>query len=311
MTTATCPACGGRLAPWLSAPAAEPGLGDIALLRCVACGTAVTDAPASAELYEAGAYNPGRPRGAGLAAPLLRAFDAQRLRFLRGAGVAPGAVVVDAGAGRGRFVAHARDAGYDARGVEPSARGVAGAAETYGVALERAGLEDAAVAPGSVDAVTLWHVLEHLDDVPGALATVARWLRPGGVLLVGVPNLGSWQARVGGARWYHLDLPRHRVHFTVDGLTRALARAGFEVVATHHVLAEHNPFGMWQSAVNRATRRPSYLFHLLKRNAPWRSRDLVVTLAALPLVPVAVVAELVVGLARRGGTVAVVARRRG
>jgi SAM-dependent methyltransferase len=307
-----CPACGGALRPWITAPAAEPGIGDVPLARCESCGTAVTAAPApvdAAALYEAGAYNPGPPRGSGLAAPLLRAFDAQRLGFVTAS--SPGAVLVDVGAGRGRFVAHARGAGLDARGIEPSARGVAGALQSHGVELQRATIEEAEVVPGSVDAVTLWHVLEHLDDPGGALEILRGWLRPGGVLLVGVPNLGSWQARLGGARWFHLDLPRHRTHFTVRGLRSILERSGYEVLAVHHVLAEHNPFGMWQSAVNRATSRPSYLFHLLKRNAPLRSRDLLVTLLALPLVPVAVVAELVAGLAGRGGTVAVLARRRG
>jgi SAM-dependent methyltransferase len=305
--TDACPACGGPLQAGRSAPAAEPGFGEVALLRCTTCGTAVTDAPAAAELYESGDYAPGPPRGARAAAPLLRAFDAQRLRFARELAPPP-ARLLDVGAGRGRFVAHARARGYDADGIEPSARGVTGARDSYGVALTRAGIDDAQIGPGSVDVVTLWHVLEHLDDPGGALARIHGWLRPGGGLVVGVPNLGSLQARVGGARWFHLDLPRHRTHFTVAGLRAALAGAGFEVVAVHHALAEHNAFGLWQSAVSRATARPSYLFHLLKRNAPWRSRDLAITLLALPLVPVAIVAEVLAGLARRGGTVAVTAR---
>ncbi len=304
---APCPACGGVLQPWRFAPAAEPGLGEIALLRCDACGSAVTDASATPELYESGDYAPGRPRGAGVAAPLLRAFDAQRLRFVRKAVPAP-ARLLDAGAGRGRFVAFAGARGYEAAGFEPSRRGVGGALETYGIGLQQAGIDDADVETGSLDAITLWHVLEHLDDPADALRRIHGWLRPGGALVVGVPNLGSLQARVGGTRWFHLDLPRHRTHFTVDGLRAALTAAGFEVVAVHHVLAEHNPFGMWQSAVSRITTRPSYLFHLLKRNAPWRSRDLVITLLALPLLPLAVLAELLAGLARRGGTVAVTAR---
>jgi SAM-dependent methyltransferase len=314
----TCPACGAAaLEPWRDAPAAEPGLARVALRRCAACGTAVTDAPAPAQdLHEEGAYRAGAPRLSRAAAPLLRAFDRRRLRLLGAvtpltAGFAGGAPrLLDAGAGRGRFVAAARDAGYDAAGIEPSARGVDGARETYGVALERAGIEDAAVGHASLDAVSLWHVLEHLDDPGAALDRVSSWLRPGGTLLVGVPNLASLQARVGGARWYHLDLPRHRTHFTPGGLRALLASHGFEVVAEHHVLAEHNPFGMWQSLVSRATRRPSYLYNLLKRNAPLRSPDLVVTVLALPLAPLAAVAELLAGLARRGGTVAVIAIRR-
>lgn len=305
-----CPACGAlALAPWRSAPAAEPGLPLVALRRCAACGTAVTD-PAihEPEAHETGDYRPGRPRGAGPAAPLLRAFDRRRLALLR-PGVPPPARLVDAGAGRGRFVAAARAAGYDARGVEPSDRGVAAARDVYGVVLDRAGIEDAPIGAGGADAVTLWHVLEHVEDPGAALRTLRGWLAPGGALLVGVPDLGSWQARVAGDRWYHLDLPRHRTHFTTAGLHALLAREGFAVERTTHVLLEHNPFGMWQAVVSHATRRPSYLYHLLKRNAPARSADLAVTLAALPLAPACAALELVAGLCRAGGTVAVLARR--
>jgi SAM-dependent methyltransferase len=269
----------------------------------------VTDAPAPADGHDTGAYAESRPRLSGAASPVLAMFDRTRLKLVR-ALVAPGARLLDVGAGRGRFVAAAAAAGYDAEGLEPSERGLNAARRDYGVGLQRATVETAEVAPGSLDVVTLWHVLEHVEDPAAALATVAGWLRPGGALVLGVPNLASWQARVGGARWFHLDLPRHRTHFTPAGLTALLSASGFEVVSVRHALAEHNPFGMWQSAVNRVTRTPSYLFNLLKRNAPAASPDLAITLAALPLLPVAAVAELAAAAARRGGTVAVSARRR-
>jgi SAM-dependent methyltransferase len=305
-----CPACGERaLAPWCTVPASDPAFpGDYELARCASCDSAVTLAATPPETLEAGAYGGGAPRGSRLAAPLLRAFDRQRLTFLARAGGRPPGRLLDIGAGRGRFVAQARAAGWDADGIEPSLRGVAGA-RAQGIELQQAGIEHAAVPPGSLQAATLWHVLEHLDDPGAALARIAGWLAPGGLLVVGVPNLASVQARAGGARWYHLDVPRHRTHFTVRGLHALLRRHGLEPVATHHVLAEHNPFGLWVSVVSRATRTPSWLYHALKRNAPLRSRDALVTAAALPLVPVAAVAELAFGLAGRGGTVAVVARR--
>jgi hypothetical protein len=127
--------------------------------------------------------------------------------------------------------------------------------------------------------------------------------------LLGVPNLASLQAHVGGARWYHLDLPRHRTHFTARGVAALLVTSGFEVAATTHVLLEHNPFGLWQSALSRVTPTQSWLYHALKRNAPVRAGDLVPTLLGLALVPLALVVELAAGLARRGGTVAMLARR--
>ena len=232
---------------------------------------------------------------------MLGLFDRQRLSLVRLL-AAPGSRLLDAGAGRGRFVAAARAAGYDAVGIEPHAPANAG--------VRSASIEDAEIAPASLDVVTLWHVLEHLEDPAPALARIRTWLAPGGGLLVGVPNLQSLQARLGGERWYHLDVPRHRVHFTPAGLDALLGSHGFEVIGTRHVLLEHNPFGMWQSLVSRFTRNPSYVYNALKRNALLASSDLLVSALALPLAPVAALAELGAGLAGRGGTVAVLARRR-
>jgi len=300
-----CPACDGPLRAWRRARDHEPAArATHLLLRCPACGSAVTAGPlpAFAAVHEAGAYAPGVPRGAAAAAPLLRAFDRRRLGLLERLESPPGPLL-DIGAGRGRFVALARAAGWDARGIEPSGRSAA-------AHVEAVALEAADVAPGSLGAGTLWHVLEHLADPGAALERVRGWLRPGGALLVGVPNLDSLQARLGGARWYHLDLPRHRTHFSARGIETLLSRTGFEVVRTEHVLLEHNPFGLWQSVVNQATPTPSWLFHALKRNAPLRAADALPTVAALPLVPVALAVEALAGGARRGGTVAVLARRR-
>ncbi|WP_205695761.1 class I SAM-dependent methyltransferase [Conexibacter sp. SYSU D00693] len=307
-----CPACGGPLVPWRTVPSSDPSApGPVALQRCGTCGTAVTTTPLpEQDLHETGAYSEDAPRGSRLAAPLLARFDRERLGLLARA-VPPPARLVDAGAGRGRFAAAARAAGYDAHGIEPSRRGVDAALTHYGVLLERAGVEEATVAPGSADAVSLWHVLEHVDDPRAALRAIRGWLRPGGVLLVGVPDLASVQARIGGARWYHLDVPRHRTHFTTTGLRMLLRAEGFAVEAEAHWMLEHGPFGLWQSAVNRLTSTPSYLYNLLKRNAPFRVWDVAVTLAALPLVPVALVAEWLAGRSGRGGTVAMLARRAG
>jgi SAM-dependent methyltransferase len=287
-----CPACGGSLAPWLRA-------GEFALWRCAVCRSAVTVGPAAPpSAYETAP----RPRLSRLARPVLARFDRARLALLG----PPRGTLLDIGAGRGRFVASARAAGWSAEGVEPSARGVQAARAAYGVVLERAPL---AGVSGTYDAISLWHVLEHLDDPDAAVAHVAALLADGGVLVVGVPNLASVQARIGGVRWFHLDLPRHRTHFTPAGLRMLLVRHGLAVEHEHHVLLEHNPFGLWQSVVNRFTATPSWLFNALKRDAPLASWDALITLALLPLAPFCVVAEWLFGRTGRGGTIAVRARR--
>ncbi len=307
---APCPACGGELAPWRFIPVAEPELGDVRyrLDRCARCGSAVTVGSAPSQAHETGAYQPGDPRLYRLALPLLRAFDRQRLALLR-ALAPPPARLLDAGAGRGRFLAAARAAGYDAFGIEPSARG-AQAAALLGAPVEQVTIEDAVIDDGSLDVVSLWHVLEHIERPRAALERLARWLRPDGGLLVGVPKLASLQARLGRERWYHYDVPRHRTHFTVRGLMSLLAASGFTVIGTRQLLLEHNLFGMWESLMNRVTSNPSYLYNVLKRNAPVRSADLPISAVGLIGAPVAAFAEVLAGVSGHGGTVAILARRR-
>jgi SAM-dependent methyltransferase len=303
---AACPACGGTLGAGVAVLSSEPALieENYYLRRCGSCGSAVTVGAAPPELYESGAYQPRRPRLHRAALPLLRMFDRHRLSMI-GQLAAPPARLLDVGAGRGRFVASARGAGYHAIGIEPNSP------QDSGSPVQRESIEQAEFAAGEFDVVVMWHVLEHLERPGEGLERVGRWLRPGGALLVGVPNFVSLQARIGAGWWFHLDVPRHRVHFTPDGLDELLRRHGFSVVRSRHLLIEHNQFGMWQTLVNRATSHPSYLYNLLKHNAPVRSVDLAVSVAALSLAPVAGVLELAAGVAGRGGTISVLAQREG
>jgi len=75
------------------------------------------------------------------------------------------------------------------------------------------------------------HSLEHTLDPLGDLTKACVALRPDGLALVTVPNFASWQRRLFRDRWYHLDLPRHRTHFTSAGLRIALQRAGLNVIS--------------------------------------------------------------------------------
>jgi SAM-dependent methyltransferase len=269
------------------------------LLRCECCRSAVTAGdPPAAEAYERGVYASAEPRARPLVRTLQRAMDAQVGRILRRAGVPAGGRVLDAGAGRGRLVADLRRRGYDARGIDPSGRG-------EGVTRASIGEHD----DRELDAVVLWHVVEHLEDPLAALERVGGWVRPSGVVLVGVPNAGSRQARIGGPGWLHWDAPRHRVHLTPAGLAALLERARLEPGEVRHMVWEHNPAGMWMALLTRAGMAPGFPFHLLKRNVRPRARDLAMLAAGVPLAPLALGLEGAAAARGRGGTIAQVARR--
>ena len=157
-------------------------------------------------------------------------------------------------------------------------------------------------------------MLEHLDDPAAAVARIGTWLRPGGRVVLACPNLASLQARIGGDRWFHQDVPRHRTHFTAAGLRLLLERSGFRLERIGHLLVEQNPLGMWQTLLNRLTRERDFAFRALKRDLGRRPRVERAT-SRWPRspgrcsAPVAVALELAAGLAGRGGSVVAVASR--
>lgn len=88
-----------------------------------------------------------------------------------------------------------------------------------------------ALQTGSFDAVTFWHVLEHLPRPRDVLMRVRDLLRPGGWVLVSLPNLDSLQARLFRRYWYAFDdVPRHLHHFSPQSLDILLHEAGFSVL---------------------------------------------------------------------------------
>lgn len=140
------------------------------------------------------------------------------------AGNGPG-TLLDVGCGRGDLAAAWMAAGWTVLGVEPSEQ-AASVASRRGAQIVGRTLADTELHPASLDAAVFRHSLEHVVDPRLELRRVTAALRPGGRLAVIVPNWGSWQRRAFKERWFPLELPRHRTHFTAAGLRVALESAG-------------------------------------------------------------------------------------
>ena len=208
--------------------------GSYAVHQCSTCGSGTTLPLAAAE--ELAAYYPpsyaphGVPRGL-LARAMLRVQRARDRRFpllaLR-SGRRPGRLL-DVGCGRGDLVVSWIGAGWQALGIEPSPAAAA-VARRRGAEVLVGTLATVSLERESVDAAVFRHSLEHVLDPQADLRRVHAALRPGGKLAVIVPNWGSWQRRAFAERWFPLELPRHRTHFTAAGLHAALEESGYSDV---------------------------------------------------------------------------------
>jgi len=236
-----CPACGAPLPdePSLRGPDRLFGTpGTFEVYVCPECATGRTMPAVSTEdlagLYPA-SYDahrlPDNPALRALATLLFRlryrrALKAPPLGALR---EGPGRLL-DVGSGRGDLGVVLREHGWDVTGLEPS-EDACEEARQRGVPSVRGTLTTTAgELLGGYDAVVFQHSLEHVAEPAADLAEARGLLRDGGLLLVSLPNFGSWQRRRFGARWFHLDLPRHRTHFSPRGLELLLRRQCFDSI---------------------------------------------------------------------------------
>lgn len=70
----------------------------------------------------------------------------------------------------------------------------------------------------SLDAITLWHVLEHIENQQEIFENFYKKLKSGGILIIAVPNPNSYDALHYGKFWAAYDVPRHLYHFTKKGM---------------------------------------------------------------------------------------------
>jgi len=143
-------------------------------------------------------------------------------------GPANGRALLDVGAYIGVFVEAACAAGWDACGVEPSTWAAA-EAQKQGLSVIL-GTQDAPQLQGrQFDVVTMWDVIEHVDDPKSELAKAFNLLRPGGWLVVHTMDVDSPIARLMGRRWPWL-MDMHLYYFSQKSLAQMLRRIGFEVI---------------------------------------------------------------------------------
>ena len=212
------------------------------ICRCHDCGFMFTrGAPAEEEIgryYESPAYIPHSDTRRGLISGAYHLV--RRIMLVRKAALVrkcchlSGGTLLDIGTGTGYFPDYMHRHGLTVSATEKSADARRFAAEHFGLDVmppEALFLQK----DDEYDAITMWHVTEHLERLDRTWYQAYRSLKKNGVLIVAVPNPRSFDAGVYGKDWAAYDVPRHLWHFTPSAMQRFGTKHGF-ILAERHTM---------------------------------------------------------------------------
>lgn len=192
----------------------------------------VPDATAIAPYYKAASYISHTDTQEGLISKLYHRVRTITLRkkkklVVAQTGKATG-IMLDVGCGTGAFLHAMKDSGWGVEGLEPDAEASAIALRKYGIHTKHPSALFSLL-EGSYDAITLWHVLEHVHDLQAYCAQLKKLLKPGGVLFVAVPNYTSYDAVKYNEHWAAYDVPRHLYHFSPAAMKQLMQQHGLSI----------------------------------------------------------------------------------
>jgi SAM-dependent methyltransferase len=261
-----CGVCGGSGQPFRS----KHGF---TVLRCVRCNNAYvpeSTVPADLEdMYSKGYFEGEQSTGypSYLAdSPLILENFKSRLAAIERLGTR-GRRLLDVGAAYGLFLKVARDAGWDASGVEIAPDCAVEAAKLSGAPVVCGDFTEVPLT-GPFDVIVMLDVIEHFRDPVQVMRRAFELLAPSGYLVIDTGDFDTAWARILGNRWYFLDPPQHLFYFSRRGLLSALRDAGFlgEIRVTRpgrsvsftnvlFKLAAAMPSGIVKDGLSRAARR--------------------------------------------------------
>jgi len=211
--------------------------------RCKHCGFVFTNPrPTLKEItpyYDSDAYISHSKTSAGLINRLFHLSRIYTLSYKKRivSTYSTGRSILDYGCGTGDFLGAMQKSKWNCSGIEPNTTARTEAEQNYNFKIfEESALSD--FSPGSFNAITLWHVMEHIYPLKERIRKFHEILDEKGTLFVAVPNMRSFDAKYYQKYWAALDVPRHIYHFTPDTIKQLMNTFGFEHVKTRPMILD-------------------------------------------------------------------------
>jgi SAM-dependent methyltransferase len=217
--------------------------GDYRVVRCRTCGLMRTDprpTPATMGYYYPDDYGPyvgtvvPSADPAAPALPRWKVLLGSLFQFNHGLipPVRPGRML-EIGCASGAFLHKMAGLGWEVEGIEFSSTAAA-AARALGYRVTAGAVEEAPPPQSPYDLIIGWMVLEHLHQPVEVLRKLRRWVRPGGWLVISVPDADSIDFRLFTGSWFAAHLPNHLYHYTKETIRKVLGAGGWRVRCIHH-----------------------------------------------------------------------------
>ena len=150
----------------------------------------------------------------------------QKVRLIKKLTLLRNGKLLDYGAGTGYFARAMQEAGWNVKAIEKSAQARELSEKEFGFPmLPEEALGD--IADKELDVVTMWHVMEHIQDPDKMWKGLYRILDDTGIAVLALPNCGSYDAKLYREYWAAYDVPRHLWHFTPTTIMKWGERHGF------------------------------------------------------------------------------------
>ncbi|GAB6140311.1 hypothetical protein JCM14076_10400 [Methylosoma difficile] len=159
--------------------------------------------------------------------------------------------LLEIGCGSGDFLMTMQQQGWTVSGLEPS-ESAANSAKQQGLNVTCGLLEGTELPNNHFDMIVAWMVVEHLHHPLAGLEKLHQALKPGGALVISVPDLGGVDFQLFKQNYYSLHLPNHLYHYTKPTLHTLLAKTGFN---RSQFYWHRNPNNLYASLVRIFTLR--------------------------------------------------------